>query len=172
MTNPCWSTSVNTLVLSSGNANVEVSDGDSVTITFTRPTNGVEVSTGIPLVCGSTSYAVFADTNEGAPSHPSAITIKERASSPGTYEFTFDSSVSLDFIAHETSKNHVRQIRAMLDSYPNVKSYKQVTIQVNRINCDCSYTKWTLPAHVASNAPVAASTVLNLPTPSVDESNN
>lgn len=141
-----------------------------MTVTFSRPQNGVEASTGIPLVCGATSYALFSSTSEASPTFPEALLIKE-SSTPGTYQFTFDSSVSLDLIDHESSKNHVYQLRARLDSYPNVKSFKQVTVQVNAISCDCSHTKWTLPTTVTSNAPVAASTVLNLPTPTVDESN-
>lgn len=65
--NPCLTTTLNTITISttdsSGPYSKAVTDGQSMTVTFVRPTTTAEDTNGIASVCGSTSYTIHSDNS-------------------------------------------------------------------------------------------------------------
>ena len=102
ITDPCSSASINALVFSPGS--ISLTDGTTATTTFSAPTNSVMDANNDPaLLCGTTSFALFADTSDTALSTAWAVLSGPVA---GVYTITIDTNVDLTLIGDEGSVTH------------------------------------------------------------------
>ena len=168
VTNSCWSTSISALTFTPNTQPFEITDGQTGSVTFGRPANGVEQSVNIPMICGTTSYAVYQD-NQGTPFSANWLSISP-TTSPATFKLNVDTTVSLDLIALQNSVTYTVYIKSTLDDYASVSRFDTFQIQINKLTCDCQYVRWTAPSVAARTAPVAATTTVTIPLPTVDNS--
>lgn len=126
--NPCWQ-AVYDAVVFDPLPNVtpfEVTDGESGSVNFNRPSNDVETLRTIPLLCGDTSYEVFADTSDTA--LQSAFAFVESTNTVDLFKITVDTTVDLTLIGNEASVTKSLYIKTTLDDYPNVVKYNQIDV--------------------------------------------
>lgn len=120
------------------------------------------------MICGTTSFEVFSD-NVGTALTYNWVTIAQ-SSTPGTYSLNIDTTVSLELIGIQSSVTHTVYVRSKLDQYSTVMQYSSFQIQINQLACDCQYVRWTNPAVTSQTAPVASTTTISVPVPTVDNS--
>lgn len=154
ITNPCHTTTIPTLTFSP-NTQFTVVDGATATQEFTRPVNGVETSTGVPLVCGSYAFAVYADQSDSALS-AAWLTIAEKPGSPGTYVMTADTTVDITLLTTEATKTYNVQVKAYLVDYTYIKTYTAKSVQITAATCVCSALAWDAPAVLTPTVAVAS----------------
>lgn len=95
---------------------IAVTDGQTTTFTFVRPTTTVEDDTGIASVCGTTSYTIHNNNSGGSFSYSASwATITGPATS--TYTLTIDTTADLNLIDDSASVTHNLFIKATLDDY-------------------------------------------------------
>ena len=58
ITNPCYTTTIPTLTFNPSSL-LTVTDGGTGSVEFVRPSNGVETSTSVPLICGEYEFEVY-----------------------------------------------------------------------------------------------------------------
>jgi len=117
------------------------------------------------LLCGTVSFALYADTSDTALSSAWAV-LSDPAS--GVYTITFDTTVDLDLIADEASVAHTIQVKAVLDSYSSVTKYSQVDITITEAGCDCSQLAWVDPSHLTPVVAVGTPYSGSVPIPTAD----
>jgi hypothetical protein len=72
VTDPCTTATIDDLVFSP--STISVTDGSTATTTFSAPNNSVMNTHNDPaLLCGETSFALYADTSDNALSAPWAV---------------------------------------------------------------------------------------------------
>lgn len=116
---PCRTATVNAITVSTTDSSSPyskaVTDGQTMTVTFVRPTTSVEDSTSIASVCGDTSYTIHSDNSGTAFSYISGWAVITESS--GTYTLTIDTTVDQSLIANEASVTIPLYIKATLDDY-------------------------------------------------------
>jgi hypothetical protein len=171
ITNPCWTTTYASIVYDPDPASVEfiVQDGSTGSINFNKPSNQVEVDTGIPLICGETNYGIFADTSDTALQSVWA-TIAE-TNIYDQYSFDVDTTVDITLIAQGVAETvKTVYVKATLADYPNIVKYTQLDIKITAIACDCSHLAWSNPTIGTPTVPVGSTTTVTIPSPVADKS--
>ena len=102
ITNPCHSTTIPNLTFNPSTSPMQVTDGATGSIEFARPVNGVESSTGLPLVCGVYVFEVYQDTSDTALSSQ-WVTVAEKANQPGLYDFSVDTTVDSNLLTSQST---------------------------------------------------------------------
>lgn len=142
-------------------------DGSTATTTFTVPTNSVMDAKNDPaLLCGTTSFALFEDTNETALSSTNWAYITGPVS--GVYTITVDTTRDLTLIASQASVSHPIQVRARLDSYTTRKTFTTLAITITQAGCDCSYLAWDNPSSVTASVAVGTPSTQTVPVPTAN----
>jgi hypothetical protein len=143
--NPCWQTTYNAISFSPDPATTPftVADGSTGSISFQKPTNGIEDLREVPLICGSTEYAVYADTSDTA--LQSAWVYVEATTTTNLFDLKVDTTVDLSLMGTETSVVKTVYVKSTLTDYPNVVNYNSVDITLTAAACDCSYLLWDNP---------------------------
>lgn len=100
LTNPCTSTTIGALTLSS--STLTVTDGDSTFIEWDQPTVAADTTLGGTNLCGLLEYGVYSDTSD---SSLSAAWATVASQSNGRIRLTIDTSVDTSLINDETSVN-------------------------------------------------------------------
>ena len=131
----------------------------STTVTFVRPTTGVETSSGISAVCGDTSYSLHSDNTGSTHSYNANWAVISGPVSD-TYTLTIDTTADTSLIDNESTKTISLYIKATLDDYTSYtrESYTQINIVVNEASCDCSALAWGDPANVVVSSTILAGT--------------
>ena len=94
-----------------------VTMGETTTVTFVRPTTTVETNTGIPSVCGSSSYSIKS-SNAGADfTYNSSWAVITGPSSSGVYTLTINTAVDLTLIDSDTTRTIPVYLKAILNNY-------------------------------------------------------
>ena len=149
---PCKTTTVNAIVItgagSAGSYTISVTDGNTGTFTFVRPTTTVETDTGIASVCGATSYTIHKDNAGGTFTFNAAWAVITGPDSTGKYTLTIDTNKDLTLIANEASMTYNLFIKAKLDDYTadTREVYTSVAVVINSATCDCSPLAWDDPS--------------------------
>ena len=146
-----------------------MTDGQSASVTFTVPKNSVMVSHNDPaLLCGTTSFGVFTDQSDTAPTNSWAV-----ITGPvnGVYTVLVDTTKDLTLIDDQASVSKTLQLKSTLDSYNTRTKYTALTVSISAAACDCSALKWSNPsAHNSAVVAVGASETLTVPVPTEDTS--
>lgn len=163
---PCTTATINSLSFTP--SSISVQDKSTATTTFSAPTNSVMDTHSDPaLLCGTTSYALYADTSDTALSTNWAV-----LSGPvnGVYTITIDTTVDLTLIGNESSVNLSIQVKSTLDSYTSRTAYTQLDITITEVGCDCSYLQWVNPSHLTPTVAVGTPYTGTVPAPTSDDS--
>ena len=159
--NPCHDTTLAGLTISGADSSSPYSksvlDGNTMTVTFTRPTTDDEDSLGIASVCGDTSYSLHSDNTGSTHSYNSNWAVISGPVS-GTYTLTIDTTADQSLIANEASVTIPLYIKATLDDYTSYtrESYTLFNVVVTSASCDCSALAWTDPTSGVSGGSIAA----------------
>ena len=89
--NPCFTTTIPQLAFNPSSL-FQVTDGATGSIDFVRPVNGVETSTGVPLICGAYAFLIYQDTSDTALSS-AWVSTADKANTPGTLTLNVDTTV-------------------------------------------------------------------------------
>jgi hypothetical protein len=133
-----------------------------------RPVNAIETSTGVPLVCGRYSFAVYTDTSDTALS-AAWLVVAEKAGSPGTYVMTADTTVDITLLTTTATQTYNVQIKAWLDDYTYIKTYTAKSVQITAATCVCSHLRWDAPTKATPTFAVAATGTPTLTPPVVNK---
>ena len=162
---PCITATINDLTFTP--STLAVTDGQSASVTFQVPTNNVMDTHNDPaLLCGTTSFGVFTDQSDTAPTNGWAV-----ITGPvnGVYTVLVDTTKDLTLIDDQASVSKTLQLKSTLDSYNQRTKYTALTVSISAAACDCSALKWTNPAaHNSAVVAVGASETLTVPVPTED----
>lgn len=149
--NPCKTTTLNTITIattdSSNPYQKAVTDGATMTVTFTRPITAAENSNKISQVCGTTSYSLHSNNSGATHSYTAAWAVISAPSSQGVYTLTIDTTKDTNLIADESSVTIPLYIKATLDDYTNegIVSYTLLNVVINEVTCNCAAMAWSNP---------------------------
>ena len=106
----------------------------------------VETSSGITLVCGTTTYSLHSDNAGATHSYNAGWAVITESS--GTYTLTIDTTADLSLIANEASVTIALYVKATLDDYTSQtrESYTQIDIVISQAGCDCTALAWDDPS--------------------------
>ena len=134
----CAATSLNAVTITGSDASTPytkyVRNGNTVQLTFTRPTTAIEVSRSESEYCGATTYEVFSD-NDGTDTafSDSWITISDS-------DLTIDFDSSAYSSASASKASITAYLKASLTDYTSVTLYTQIDIVI------CTVTTFTAPS--------------------------
>ena len=94
---------------------------------FVRPVNGVETSTGVPLICGAYAFEVYQDTSDTALSSAWVLTA-DKANTPGTLTLNADTTVDSNLLTTQATQDYTVYIKSYLVDYTDVKTYTSKVI--------------------------------------------
>ena len=118
------------------------------------------------LLCGATTFALYADTSDTALS--SAWVVLTGPASNGEYTITIDTTVDLTLIDNEASVTHNIQVKSTLSEYTSRTNYSQLTITITEIGCDCSALAWDNPSHLTPTVAVGTPSTQTVPIPTAN----
>lgn len=121
ITNPCYTTTIPNLTFNPS-ALMIVTDGATGSIEFVRPSNSVETSTSVPLICGEYVFEVYQDSSDTALTS-AWITMAGKANTPGTYTFDVDTTVDATLLTSQATQDYTVYIKAYLSDYTDRVTY-------------------------------------------------
>ena len=134
-----------------------------------RPTNAVESSTSVPLICGDYAFEVYQDSSDTALTS-AWITINPKTSTPGTYTFDVDTTVDSTLITTQAEQDYTVYIKSYLVDYTDVKTYTSKAVKIIRATCDCSALAWDDATIATPTVAVNIGATVTIPLPAPNTS--
>ena len=119
VTNPCWSTTIDSISFSANP--LPVTDGQVASATWAMPATSTDTATGLQAACGSMTFEVFTNAN-GADTAPSnSWAVIEYV--PGQWSLKVDTTLDLSLIYTQASVTHNLFIKITMDDYTTITEY-------------------------------------------------
>lgn len=135
-----------------------MTDTQSASVTFPRPTTTAEDSNAVVSVCGATTYTVHNDQADGSFSYDVNWAKIDTSTDPIT--FTIDTAADTSLIDSEASKTITVYLKASLDDYTSYtrETYTQIDILINAASCICDALAWDDPSGSIDVGQIAVAT--------------
>ena len=141
VSNPCKTTTISTITFDT--ASVSVNDGLTATSLFTAPTDVVDSTNGLSLLCGVKTYTVTDNADNSALSGSWAIV--RVSSTANKMELYVDSKLYPTAITADVVKT-LRVTTKFSSWATNAGSTSTIQVTLADINCSCAAMVWTTPA--------------------------
>lgn len=163
ITNPCYTATIPTLTFNPSTL-LQVTDGGTGSVEFVRPSNSVETSTSVRLICGEYAFEVYQDSSDTALTS-AWVTITKKANSPDTYNFNVDTTVDGTLLTTQTEVDKTVYVKSYLVDYTDIKTYTSKAIKIVKATCDCSALAWDDASITPSTVAVNVGATITVPPP-------